>query len=92
MASISRKASISIDPSATIEIASGIGRVRPAQDFPFTDLSAAMQRRVLVLTQPTAYGDFIAAQVTSQLHHLVQVASRLKPLLPGGFHRPGGLV
>jgi len=45
-------------------------------NFPFTDLSATKQRPVLVLTQPTAHGDFIAAQVTSQLHHLVQVRLR----------------
>ncbi|WP_295391492.1 type II toxin-antitoxin system PemK/MazF family toxin [uncultured Thiodictyon sp.] len=42
--------------------------------FPFTDLSATKQRPVLVLTQPTAHGDFIAAQVTSQMNHPVQMA------------------
>lgn len=42
-------------------------------DFPFADLSASKQRPVLVLTRPTAFGDFSVAQVTSQLHHLVQV-------------------
>jgi mRNA interferase MazF len=45
-------------------------------NFPFTDLSAAKQRPVMVLTEATVYGDFTAAQVASQLHHLVQMALR----------------
>ena len=41
--------------------------------FPFTDLSATKLRPVLVLTAATLQGDFLAAQVTSQTHHPVQV-------------------
>jgi mRNA interferase MazF len=33
--------------------------------FPFSDLSAAKKRPVLLLTRPDAYGDFIALAVTS---------------------------
>ncbi|ARJ64629.1 hypothetical protein WV31_02540 [Magnetospirillum sp. ME-1] len=35
--------------------------------FPFSDLTAAKKPPVLVLTQPDAYGDFIALAVTSRL-------------------------
>jgi len=42
--------------------------------FPFTDLSATKLRPVLVLTETTVQGDFLAAQVTSQSHHPVQVS------------------
>lgn len=45
-------------------------------NFPFTDLSATKQRPVLVLTEATVHGYFTAAQVTSQLHHLVQMVLR----------------
>ena len=34
--------------------------------YPFTDLSAAKRRPVLVLTKPDGYGDFIALPVTSR--------------------------
>jgi len=34
--------------------------------FPFTDLSVAKRRPVLVLTGADAYGDFIALLVTSR--------------------------
>jgi mRNA interferase MazF len=34
--------------------------------FPFTDLSAAKRRPVLVLTAPDGYGDFVAVPVTSR--------------------------
>jgi len=37
--------------------------------FPFSDLSSAKRRPVLVLRNPNRQGDFLAAQVTSQLHH-----------------------
>jgi mRNA interferase MazF len=37
--------------------------------FPFTDLSAAKRRPVLLPTDPDARGDFLAAQVTSQSGH-----------------------
>lgn len=35
--------------------------------FPFTDLSAAKRRPVLLLTRPDGYGDFIALPITSRL-------------------------
>lgn len=41
--------------------------------FPFTDLSATKLRPVLVLTPPNSNGDFVAAQITSQCHHALQV-------------------
>ncbi|MGB4334292.1 MAG: type II toxin-antitoxin system PemK/MazF family toxin [Chromatiaceae bacterium] len=44
--------------------------------FPFTDLSASKLRPVLVMTDVTVSGDFLAAQVTSQIHHRVQVPLR----------------
>ncbi len=44
--------------------------------FPFTDLSASKWRPVLVMTDVTVSGDFLAAQVTSQMHHRVQVPLR----------------
>ncbi len=34
--------------------------------FPFSDLSATKKRPVLMLTQPDAYGDFVALAVTSR--------------------------
>lgn len=37
--------------------------------FPFTDLSSAKRRPVLVLADPDGYGDFIAVAVTSRPHH-----------------------
>ena len=33
--------------------------------FPFSDLSAAKKRPVLLLTSPDAYGDFIARSTTA---------------------------
>ncbi len=45
--------------------------------FPFSDLSAAKRRPVLVLTAPDEYGDFIALPVTSrpQAEHGVPLTS-----------------
>jgi len=34
--------------------------------FPFSDLSAAKKRPVLLVTRPDAYGDFVALAVTSR--------------------------
>jgi mRNA interferase MazF len=34
--------------------------------FPFSDMSAAKKRPVLILTRPDTYGDFIALAVTSR--------------------------
>jgi len=36
--------------------------------FPFTDLSSAKRRPVLVLTEPDGYGAFLAVAVTSRPH------------------------
>ncbi len=38
--------------------------------FPFADLSATKKRPVLVLTEPDAYGDFLAVGITSRPHHV----------------------
>jgi mRNA interferase MazF len=37
--------------------------------FPFTDLSAGKRRPVLVPKASNSQGDFVVAQITSQLHH-----------------------
>lgn len=37
--------------------------------FPFTDLSSAKQRPVLVLADADGYGDFLGVAVTSRTHH-----------------------
>jgi mRNA interferase MazF len=37
--------------------------------FPFTDLSSAKRRPVLLLADPDGYGDFLAVAVTSRPHH-----------------------
>lgn len=37
--------------------------------FPFSDLSRQKRRPVLLLTAPDAFGDFLAAAVTSQTVH-----------------------
>ena len=37
--------------------------------FPYTDLATAKRRPVLVLRAADAYGDFLAAAVTSQTGH-----------------------
>jgi mRNA interferase MazF len=42
--------------------------------FPFTDLSSAKRRPVLVLTEPDGYGDFLAVAVTSRPHHHLAMA------------------
>ncbi|WP_157633648.1 type II toxin-antitoxin system PemK/MazF family toxin [Thioflavicoccus mobilis] len=41
--------------------------------FPFSDVKEAKLRPVLVLTRPNPQGDFIGAQITSQLHHIPQL-------------------
>jgi mRNA interferase MazF len=43
--------------------------------FPFSDLSPAKRRPVLLLTRPDAYGDFVALAVTSP----PQIIGRLAP-------------
>jgi hypothetical protein len=42
--------------------------------FPFTDLSSAKRRPVLLLADPDGYGDFLAVAVTSRPHHSNAIA------------------
>lgn len=44
--------------------------------FPFTDLSSAKRRPVLLLADPDGYGDFLAVAVTSRPHHSNAIAIR----------------
>jgi hypothetical protein len=37
--------------------------------FPFSDLSSAKRRPVLLLVDPDGYGDLLAVAVTSRPHH-----------------------
>ena len=41
--------------------------------FPFSDLSAAKNRPVLLLTDPDKFGDFLAVGVTSRSHHALSI-------------------
>ncbi|MDO9452792.1 MAG: type II toxin-antitoxin system PemK/MazF family toxin [Stagnimonas sp.] len=64
--------------------------------FPFTDLSAAKLRPVLVLRGPDSRGDFLAAQITSQAGHALAVALApadyaLHPLPKTSYARPDKL-
>jgi mRNA interferase MazF len=56
--------------------------------FPFTDLSATKLRPVLVLTLPNSQGDFVAVQITSQIHHAVQAALTSADFDLGGLPKP----
>jgi mRNA interferase MazF len=56
--------------------------------FPFTDLSGAKLRPVLVLTRPNGRGDFVAVQVTSQVNHEVQVVIDNTDFALGGLPKP----
>lgn len=51
--------------------------------FPFADLSASKLRPVLVLTADNPLGDFLAAQVTSQTWHPIQIPLAAEDLLLG---------
>jgi mRNA interferase MazF len=44
--------------------------------FPFADLSATKKRPVLILTEPDAYGDFLAVGITSRAHHVLALPIR----------------
>jgi mRNA interferase MazF len=44
--------------------------------FPFTDLSSAKRRPVLLLVDPDGYDDFLAVAVTSRPHHSNAIAIR----------------
>jgi len=51
--------------------------------FPFTDLSSAKRRPVLVLTDSDAYGDFIALPVTSRPQTAHALANKPEDLADG---------
>jgi mRNA interferase MazF len=53
--------------------------------FPFSDLSAAKKRPVLLLTRPDGYGDFIALAVTSRPHTDHGIALNPTDLVQGGL-------
>ncbi|WP_295443458.1 type II toxin-antitoxin system PemK/MazF family toxin [uncultured Thiodictyon sp.] len=53
--------------------------------FPFTDLSSAKQRPVLVLADPDGYGDFLAVAVTSRPHHSNAIAIRDQDISHGAL-------
>jgi mRNA interferase MazF len=51
--------------------------------FPFSDLSTAKKRPVLVLSRPDAYGDFVALAVTSRRQAEHGIALRPNDLVQG---------
>lgn len=53
--------------------------------FPFTDLSSAKRRPVLLLADPDGYGDFLAVAVTSRPHHSNVIAIRDQDLSRGAL-------
>jgi mRNA interferase MazF len=56
--------------------------------FPFTDLSAAKRRPVLVITAADSYGDFIALAVTSRPQAEHGVALTATDLVSGSLPAP----
>ena len=52
--------------------------------FPYSDLSAAKKRPVLMLTQPDARGDFVGMPLTSQPQPLPALKLEAGPLPLGG--------
>jgi mRNA interferase MazF len=56
--------------------------------FPYTDLSAAKRRPVVILTDPDMRGDFLAAQVTSQAGHPGALPLHDADLSAGKFPKP----
>jgi mRNA interferase MazF len=59
--------------------------------YPFTDLSAEKRRPVLVVLPPDAWGDFLAAPITSQLGHADEFALSNADLLAGQWPKPSWL-
>ena len=55
--------------------------------FPFTDLSSAKRRPVLVLADPDGYGDFVAVAVTSRPHHCNAIRSSSMQTAPVALMR-----
>jgi mRNA interferase MazF len=53
--------------------------------FPFTDLSSAKRRPVLLLNDPDGYGDFLAVAVTSRPHHSNAIAIRDQDISSGAL-------
>ena len=56
--------------------------------FPFTDLSAAKKRPVLLLSDEDSLGDFLAMAVTSQPGHLTAIALTPPDLRAGTLPKP----
>ena len=53
--------------------------------FPFTDLSSAKRRPVLVLADPDGYGDFLCVAVTSRPHHSNAIGIRDQDISRGAL-------
>jgi len=53
--------------------------------FPFSDLSSTKLRPVLVLSASNLQGDFLAVQITSQLHHVIQTPLADTDLIAGNL-------
>lgn len=51
--------------------------------FPFSDLTRQKRRPVLLLSEPDAFGDFLAAAITSQAGHDDAVALQDEDLVEG---------
>jgi mRNA interferase MazF len=56
--------------------------------FPFTDLSSAKRRPVLVLADPDGYGDFLGVAVTSRPQHSNAIGIRDQDMVRGGLPAP----
>ena len=59
--------------------------------FPFTDLTAHKRRPVLLLSDPDAYGDFLAVAITSQPGHADAVALDSSDFQHGVLPKPSWL-
>ena len=56
--------------------------------FPFTDLSAAKKRPVLLVSDEDALGDFLAMAVTSQPGHSATIALNQPDMRMGALPKP----
>lgn len=56
--------------------------------FPYTDLATTKRRPVLVLRSPDAFGDFLAAAVTSQAGHKDVITLIQADFLEGFLPKP----
>jgi hypothetical protein len=59
--------------------------------FPFTDLTARKRRPVLLLSDPDAYGDFLAIAITSQPGHTDAIALDSSDFQHGVLPKPSWL-